>query len=189
MTPLRAAGSSPDGSLGICREDSMGLANELQEALDSINDDGDEVLEELTCEEMSLFLEENPIVIAIADELGGFSEALSFMDEAMEVIGEFPTASQAIRLFEKVHSPFKNKSSLTLDASVIGSPNPRSEVKDCDCTQSGEYKQLCTCKYKTKDGKITTQKRMVDMSDYYSSGNKAKYMKNWREKTAAAGKK
>ena len=153
----------------------MGLANDLQEAVDSINlDDGETV--ELTCEEMSLFLDENPVVLAIADELGGFSEAIRFLDEVSEIVGDFPTMSQVVKLFEKVHSPFKNKNSLTLDAHIKGAPNPRSEVKDWDCTKAGKYRQTCK-------NKKTGATRTVDMSDYYSSGDKAEYMKNWRKKS------
>lgn len=154
----------------------MGFADELQEALTSIDAEGEE--QEFTCEEMGLFLSENPIVLAIADELGGFAEALAFLDEATEIIGDFPTSGQAVRLFEKVHSPFKNKDSLTLDAHVYAPPNPRSNVKDWDCESAGKYKQRCT---KLKDpGKGNT--RLIDMSDYYGD-RKATYMRNWRKKS------
>jgi len=153
----------------------MSFADELQEALDTIEPEG-----EITCEEMSLFLSENPVVLAIADELGSFTEALSFLDEATEIIGDFPTQGQAVRLFEKVHSPFKRKDSLTLDAAVKGEPNPRTNVKDWDCQSDGKYKQKCT---KLKDpGKGGT--RTIDMTDYYGP-DKAEYMRNWRKKTRA----
>lgn len=156
----------------------MGLASELQEAVDSISiEAADDGPVELTCEEMSLFLEENPIVLAIADELGSFSKALSFLDEVTDIIGDFPTASQVVKLFEKTFSPFKSKKSLTLDAHVKGSPNPRSEVGDWDCDSSGKYKQTCK-------NKKTGATRVVDMTDYYSSGDKAEYMRNWRKKSA-----
>ena len=157
----------------------MGFAEELQEAVDSIDVGEEPVVEELTCEEMSLFLDENPIVLAIADELGGFTEALEFLDEVTDIIGDFPTPEQVVKLFEKIHSPFKNKNSLTLDAHVYAPPNPRSNVKDWDCDSSGKYKQTCT---KLKNpGKGRT--RTIDMSDYYSSGKKARYMANWRSKS------
>src|SRR5210317_886318 len=97
-------------------EKTMGLASELQEAVDGIPEF---VEEEFSCEEMSLFLDQNPVVLALANELGGFEEALGFMDEATDIIGDFPTPEQLIRLYEKVHSPFKNKSSLTVDAHIF----------------------------------------------------------------------
>lgn len=159
----------------------MGFADELREAvekLDGASEPGEPV--ELTCEEMGLFLDENPIVLAIADELGSFTEALVFLDEATEIIGDFPTPQQAIRLFEKTHSPFKRKKSLTLDAHVYAPANPRSNVKDWDCDSAGKYKQTCK---NTKTGATRT----VDMTGYYP-GKKAVYMANWRKKTAAAGK-
>ena len=159
----------------------MGFADELREAVDSIKLDGsDDSPVELTCEEMSLFLDENPVVLAIADELGGFAEAIMFLDEFTAFIGDFPTPRQVIKLFEKMHSPFKNKNSLTLDASRIGPPNPRSQVKDWDCDASGLGVQKCT----NKDGAV----RIINMKRYYTSGDKAEYMKVWRKKTAAAGK-
>jgi hypothetical protein len=118
----------------------MGFADELREAVDSIKLDGsDDSPVELTCEEMSLFLDENPVVLAIADELGGFAEALMFLDEVTDIIGDFPTPQQAIKLFVKMHSPFKRKSALTLDAHVYAPANPRNKVKDWDCDSAGKY--------------------------------------------------
>jgi len=155
----------------------MGFADELREAVDSIKLDGsDDSPAELTCEEMSLFLDENPIVLAIADELGGFAEALMFLDEVTDIIGDFPTPQQVIKLFEKMHSPFKNKNSLTLDAHVYAPANPRNKVKDWDCDSAGKYKQKCK---NLKTGAVRT----VDMTGYYPA-KKAVYMANWRKKSA-----
>lgn len=158
----------------------MSLAEELQEAVDSVKiKSDDEPSMMMVGKELAQFLMNNP---AIIDSIGEDDEAevMELLDEMAEILEAIPTQDQIFRLMEKKHSPFKNKSDLTTDAAVYGRPNPRSKVKDWDCDCSN-FK--CSCK-----NLDTGATKNVNMSKYYGSGRKAKYMDSWREITSKAKK-
>lgn len=151
------------------------LAEELREAVDTLNTES-----VMVSDELAIFLMDNPIIIEAIEE-DNEADVMEFLDELCEAIGELPTDEQIMEATGKKHDPFKRKSSLTTDAAIYGDPNPRGNVDNWECSCKN-YK--CTCKNTDTGGTKT-----VNMSKYYASGKKAKYMDSWREITSKQKKK
>ncbi len=103
-------------------------------------------------------------------------ELAAFLDENEDWFEECEEIAEG-DLHEGPHSPFVNGPTLHDVGAGRSGTNGRSQVNKCKCKSAGKYKQRCTCT--GKSGKKTT--RLVNMTKYYASGRKRKYMKKWRK--------
>lgn len=172
----------------------MGLADQLQEAVDSIPETFETQDEDVwTDEEMAAFLEDHPMISTLLFEGFELDEIMEAMDAGLMVLvekGKGPNKGGGGG--NKGNDPFSTQSLHKTNSAGQGGGkpimgvekgNPRvrtGECQDCSCS-SGVC--TCTCRRKDKDGNLTnrTYTRTINMSSYYSSGRKAKYMDHWRQ--------
>lgn len=166
----------------------MGLASELQEAVDSIPEEiptepkaeGTEE-EPWTDEEMAAFLEDHPMVMVLLAEDFGLDEIMEAMEAGMATLTEKGTGpKKGGGGGNPGNDPFATEPLHGTSSAGIGGgkKNPRKRTGECpkgSCSCSGG---VCTCQCKSlKTGKSYTKK--IDMSGYYA-GKKADYMAHWR---------
>jgi len=160
----------------------MGLVDELQEAVDSIDAAPQaEDNNNWTDEEMAAFLEAHPQIAMLVAEGFDTDEVMEALDIGMMQLvekGSGPTKGGGGG--NPGNDPFATAPLHDTNSAGQGGGNPQGDVekgngrsRTGECTGCSCSSGKCTC---TCNGK----KRVIDMTDYYSSGRKAKYMKHWR---------
>jgi hypothetical protein len=161
----------------------MGLAEQLQEAVNSIPENFEVHGEDVwTDEEMAAFLEAHPMIATLLFEGFEIDEIMEAMDAGMMALAEAGNPGNDPFSTQPLHKT--NSAGQGGGNPIMGveKGNPRVRTGECvNCSCSGGV-CTCTCKRKDSKGKLTsrTYTRTINMSNYYSSGRKAKYMKHWR---------
>ena len=160
----------------------MGLASELQEAVDSIPEDVAEgAAEPWTDEEMASFLEDHPMVMALLAEGFDLDEVMEAMDAGLMALTEKGAGpGKSGKSGNPGNDPFATAPLHGTSSAGIGGgkKNPRSATGECPKGSCSCSNYKCTCKCKSlKTGKAYTKK--IDMTKYYT-GAKYKYMDHWR---------
>jgi len=158
----------------------MGLAEELQEAVNSLPG-GDPVdVIPWTDEEMEAFLEDHPMVSVLVSEGFEPEEVIEALDAGMmQLVEKGKGPGKGGVGGNPGNDPFSTAPLHPTSSHGVGGGSSATK-RTKPYTRTGECVN-CSCSNGVCECTCNGKPRTIDMSSYYSSGRKAKYMAHWRK--------